>query len=393
MQAPFCCKLPPFTRQHTSSSIYYRQQQQQVSNSLLYIMTKDQGHHSASQITKSPPTKGLLRQLPGGTKQKYDGKQWRSVCTTPHVDCRNVQFRYGLCQKHYSVINNQKKYTHSRVVTATSSLIDSHNETLKRNLYGSQINRSTKKPEKKPAHPVSNVNHYDFDAEEASDSNDDQLVEDMDQSQTDDIHIVQTEYDDSDNAMDFGIEQISIKQERKTMPSSSNDLSKKPLVVPQQQTKSTDRNPRSTARSSIQFLTNGQNDDEIEIIGGKKAPLQSEEKTMHMIGLGVPPLTKTEEKLLCTQLTQHPQSSRWTFLDAELFAKKFACEAVKDNFNHDMEYISREWFYDFLMKNPPVVSTFKRWFERMKPIYPANGNSIEIKLWHLSVIARAPINI
>ncbi|CAF1411790.1 unnamed protein product, partial [Didymodactylos carnosus] len=215
---------------------------------------------------------------------------------------------------------------------------------------------------------TSDVSRYNFDSE------------DMDVS----VHIEQSEQDESNNAMDFGIEQAILKQEKESIVTSSNNLSIRPK-------KSADLCGRKTKRSLLSTNNVPSVEDDIEIIGSKRAPLFSEEKTAHMIALGIPPLTKTEEKILCTQLTQHSQANQWSFLDAEIFAKQFACDTVRDNYNNEMQHIQQEWFYDFLLKYPLVVGKFKYWFERMKPMYPTNGNSIEIKLWHLRLIAQAPI--
>jgi hypothetical protein len=113
---------------------------------------------------------------------------------------------------------------------------------------------------------------------------------------------------------------------------------------------------------------------------------------MESIRLGLPPLTRTEEKSLANELiTRLPADASLTM--AEQMARRRACEIVRDNYSHQLSSfnITSEWFYDFLLRNPCIPIHFQSWFSSMKATIPSSDLLIDIKMWELGLITRSII--
>lgn len=115
-------------------------------------------------------------------------------------------------------------------------------------------------------------------------------------------------------------------------------------------------------------------------------------KIAESVRLGVPPLTRTEEKSLANELiTQLPSDASFTM--GEQMARRRACEIVFDNYSHRFlcENISFEWFYDFMLRNPRVPIHFQTWFSSVKSTLPSSDQLIEIKIWELGLVTRSVV--
>jgi len=115
-------------------------------------------------------------------------------------------------------------------------------------------------------------------------------------------------------------------------------------------------------------------------------------KVTESIRLGLPPLTRTEEKSLANELiTQLPADASLSM--AEQMARRRACDIVMDNYSHHLPSINitSEWFYDFLLRNPRVPIHFQSWFSSVKPIMPSSDLLMDIKIWELGLITRSII--
>ena len=113
-------------------------------------------------------------------------------------------------------------------------------------------------------------------------------------------------------------------------------------------------------------------------------------KITESIRLGLPPLTRTEEKSLANELiTQLPADASITM--AEQLARRRAADIVMDNYSQQLSStnISSEWFYDFLLRNPRIPIHFQTWFSSVKPTMPSSDLLIDIKLWELGLVTRS----
>lgn len=57
-------------------------------------------------------------------------------------------------------------------------------------------------------------------------------------------------------------------------------------------------------------------------------------------------------------------------------------------FFSQMDTISPEYFYDYLLRYPRVALHFPNWFSNCKPTPPSTGSSIDTKVWSLSMMVR-----
>jgi len=89
-------------------------------------------------------------------------------------------------------------------------------------------------------------------------------------------------------------------------------------------------------------------------------------------------------------MERYPRTCR--MLDAQLYIHNEALAVVKRNYRIRMDTIAPEYFYDFLLRHPPVAIHFKNWFRRCKPIPPTTGCSIDTKIWTLSMMVRGIMN-
>ena len=113
-------------------------------------------------------------------------------------------------------------------------------------------------------------------------------------------------------------------------------------------------------------------------------------KVIQSIRLGLPPLTRTEEKALAHELINQ-LANDVSLLVAEQIARRRASEIVIDNYSHHLSpmNISSEWFYDFLLRNPRLAIHFQSWFRSVKSTMPSSDHLIDIKMWELRLITRA----
>jgi hypothetical protein len=106
--------------------------------------------------------------------------------------------------------------------------------------------------------------------------------------------------------------------------------------------------------------------------------------------LGLPPLTRTEEKSLIQELIKYipPET---TFITAEQWTRSRACEIVRDNYLQQLQpnQIVQEWFYDFLLRHPPVLLHFQHWFSSVPSQWPDTDQLLQIKIWQLGLVTRA----
>jgi len=85
-----------------------------------------------------------------------------------------------------------------------------------------------------------------------------------------------------------------------------------------------------------------------------------------LLHVGLPTLTKNEEKQIVNSLLDHDQL---TFNGAQSFACQLVVDIIKENFHYDMSCVQIEWFYDFLLSHPEIVSKYSHWFnEDIKPV-------------------------
>lgn len=64
-----------------------------------------------------------------------------------------------------------------------------------------------------------------------------------------------------------------------------------------------------------------------------------------MLHVGLPTLTKTEEKQIETGLLEYPNSDQLTFKEALSYVCQLVMEKMKENFQYDMTCLQIEWFY------------------------------------------------
>jgi hypothetical protein len=113
-------------------------------------------------------------------------------------------------------------------------------------------------------------------------------------------------------------------------------------------------------------------------------------KITESIRLGIPPLTRTEEKSLANELiTQLPTDA--SFITGEQMTRRRVCEILYDNYSQKVSFenISSEWFYDFLLRNPRIPIHFQSWFSSVKSTLPLSDQLIDIKIWELGLVTRS----
>lgn len=113
-------------------------------------------------------------------------------------------------------------------------------------------------------------------------------------------------------------------------------------------------------------------------------------KISESLRLGIPPLTRTEEKSLANELiSQLPRDISFTI--GEQIARRRVCEIVYDNYSNRILpcNISSEWFYDFLLHNPRIPIHFQSWFSSIKSTLPLSDQPIDIKIWELGLVTRS----
>ena len=65
----------------------------------------------------------------------------------------------------------------------------------------------------------------------------------------------------------------------------------------------------------------------------------------NLFRVGLPTLTKSEEKLIIDHLLNHPSKEELTFDEALSSACQLLMDIVKANYQHDMSCVQTSWFY------------------------------------------------
>ena len=108
------------------------------------------------------------------------------------------------------------------------------------------------------------------------------------------------------------------------------------------------------------------------------------------IRIGLPPLTRTEEKSLANEMIMQLPGDV-SFSMAEQWIHHRVGEIVHDNYSQRIlsNQINTEWFYDYLLRNPRVPVHFHHWFSSFPTALPVNDQLLEIKKWELGLISRS----
>ncbi|CAF0802379.1 unnamed protein product [Adineta ricciae] len=316
---------------------------------LLWISKQQQQH----PLTHVHPLKNTVRVNANGVRFKFDGKQWRALCeASDDYECRNLAFRSSLCQKHFYKVHKFKRpYTKSKP----------------------QL--SLKQPVNHPHYHPSNGYHNSENKEDCM-YEEDNSIEMLD---TDELKLAKTENYNKElrNASELEFTYFSINCDSQS-ESYAHELQ-------QMKTQSHPNVDRISSRND-EFLRPNSSDPSSYNI--------SIPKITESIHLGLPPLTRTEEKSLANELMiQLPADVTLTV--AEQIARHRASEIVMDNFSHQLspKNITCEWFYDFLLRNPRLPIHFPSWFSSVKPVLPASDQIIDIKIWELGLITRSVLGI
>ena len=64
-----------------------------------------------------------------------------------------------------------------------------------------------------------------------------------------------------------------------------------------------------------------------------------------MLHVGLPTLTKEEEKQITHSLINHSKTDQLTFHEAQSFACQLVFDIIKENFHFEMSCVQIEWFY------------------------------------------------
>ncbi|CAF1180164.1 unnamed protein product [Adineta steineri] len=338
----------------------------QMMPDLLWISKQQQQHPS----THAHPLKNTIRVNSSGIRQKFDGKQWRTLCqTTDGYDCRNLAFRSLLCQKHFYKVHLSKRPYAKAGSLPIPVLSEASLFALKRPL----------------SHPYKPHHHYHH-------------------------HHQQIEHHDSMNKNDSTIEQ---DDNNSIELLDNNDFE----IVKQNTNKvfKNDSEPEFTFFSIDCDSPSEVHTNELEQIKVHSSPKlkridslnndsvtsnESENPSLHIsipkitesTRFGLPTLTRTEEKSLSNELIrQLPPDTSLSI--AEQIARRRACEIVMDNYSHQMlpMNIVPEWFYDFLLRNPRLPIHFRSWFSSVNPTIPISDQIIDIKVWELGLVTRSAI--
>ncbi|CAF4962768.1 unnamed protein product, partial [Rotaria sp. Silwood1] len=324
---------------------------------LLWISKQQQQHPS----THAHPLRNTIRVSSNGIRHKFDGKQWRPLCDSPDgYECRNLVFRSSLCQKHFYKLHHFK-----RPYAKTGSL-----STPLSGMLSLPLKRPSPNSYEQPHR--SRNEHHDMESEHENTYKDDDSIQVLENT---DPSISKRDNIESKNASqsEFTFFSIDCDPHADIDTHDMNHIKSEPLP----KTKRLD----STNNNSI--LSNELDNSSLNI------PIP---KVMESIRLGIPPLTRTEEKSLANELiTQLPADASLTI--AEQMARRRACEIVMDNYSHQFSPINMasEWFYDFLLRNPRVPIHFQSWFSSIKVTLPSSDQLIDIKIWELGLVTRSII--
>lgn len=120
----------------------------------------------------------------------------------------------------------------------------------------------------------------------------------------------------------------------------------------------TEKKKRSSApqRTSKKSLPPTNEDKSSKRQKTKSTPLSTSTTLLHV---GLPILTKTDEKQIVDKLLNESDLS---FEQAQTIACQYVTNLMKENFQFQMTCVQLEWFYDFLLNNPEIVSKYTHWF-------------------------------
>ncbi|CAF1675674.1 unnamed protein product [Rotaria magnacalcarata] len=94
----------------------------------------------------------------------------------------------------------------------------------------------------------------------------------------------------------------------------------------------------------------------------KRQKTKSTPVSTTLLHVGLPTLTKREEKRIVNNLLEHPNHEQLTLREVQSFVCQLATEIIKENSHYNMSCVQIEWFYDFLLNHPEIVSKYSNWF-------------------------------
>lgn len=104
---------------------------------------------------------------------------------------------------------------------------------------------------------------------------------------------------------------------------------------------------------------------------------------------GIATLTFYEENYLVEQLINHPSGEELTLDEAQMFFDQIVMKISRMNYSHEMAFVQKEFFYDFLLKNPHIVLKHRQWFENYEEsLMPSANDLIQLKKWQLATLLR-----
>lgn len=72
-----------------------------------------------------------------------------------------------------------------------------------------------------------------------------------------------------------------------------------------------------------------------------------------------------------------------------MFFDQIVMKISRMNYSHEMAFVQKEFFYDFLLKNPHIVLKHRQWFENYEEsLMPSANDLIQLKKWQLATLLR-----
>ncbi|CAF1158931.1 unnamed protein product [Rotaria sp. Silwood1] len=387
--------LPPSSSSSSSSMPVMSSTNNPSAQDLLWISKQQQQHPS----TYAHPLKNTIRVNSRGIRYKFDGKQWRPLCVSPDgYECRNLAFRSSLCQKHFYKVHLFKRpYAKTNSISSQSSSSSSssssgippltlkrplpsefeqHHHFQSRHINEQQHHHHQQQQQQQQHQPPKQQNSINDELEEIYEDDDSiEVIEDND--------AIVSKQDTNQSHSEFSFFSIDCDPQISSDTSITNQVKPEPLTT--------------TYTSRTEGITKRLDSTNTESVISNESESSSSSsinisipKIMESIRLGIPPLTRTEEKSLTNELIlQLPADA--SFTTGEQMARRRACEIVFDNYSHkfSLENISIEWFYDFLLRNPRIPIHFQSWFSSIKSILPLSDQLIDIKIWELGLVTRS----
>ncbi|CAF1356785.1 unnamed protein product [Rotaria sordida] len=125
------------------------------------------------------------------------------------------------------------------------------------------------------------------------------------------------------------------------------------------------RQPSITTRQSRKTLSPSTNkSSNRSSVKRQKTISTSESTSTILLHVGLPTLTKKEEKQIVTNLLDHPKQEQLTLDEALSFVCQLTTEIIKENFHYDMSCVQIEWFYDFLLNHSEIILKYSHWFNK-----------------------------